>query len=132
MPTLTWFGTLESELSTVGDSSLHIHAHALLLLPSTAGRDYIRNDEWADRLEDGWRGTTEDAVNLCPTKLRTLRDVTIWCNYLTKAASPAYATRIQADLADSETFLAKLEAMSGVPRYFGPLSRGRTRTTTPN
>lgn len=127
LPVITWFAATEVVTSSYGDSSLNLHAHAILTLDTpTGGRGYVRNEAWEERLEESWQSSTRHAFNCCPDRQTTTEDLLRSCCYVTKAADLGGTARMTAiTLREPEEYLTIAEAMRGVPRYFGPLASSR-------
>ena len=134
LPVTDWFGATEVQPSGLGDSSLNIHGHVMLVLDTPAGgKNYIPVREWEQRLEDTWQEVCPSiAVNSHPVKLGTVGSALSWSSYITKAASlPEFAQRTRAALSNPTLYLAQAEAIRGVSRFFGPMALG-SRAPTPN
>jgi hypothetical protein len=124
LPIANWCASTEVEPSSLGDSSLNIHAHAILILkPPKGGRRFIRQDEWPELMEQAWQSACADGVDCHPQRLVTPTDALSWASYLTKQANFAnYAATITEQLKAPEQFLEQAEALHGVARYFGPMA----------
>jgi hypothetical protein len=124
LPIANWCASTEVEPSSLGDSSLNIHAHAILILkPPKAGRRFVRQEDWSELLEQAWRVACDDAIDCHPQRLMTPSDALKWAAYMTKPASLAnYATTVSEQLQAPEQFLEQAEALHGVARYFGPMA----------
>ena len=123
LPATKWFAATEVPPSSLGDESLHPHAHVLAVLDTpSSGRNYVPNSRWTDIWEDSWQSACpEIAVNCWPEKLCTLDDALAWAGYATKGAIlNEAAIDTKAALANPPIFLAQAEAMRNVPRFFGP------------
>ena len=125
LPIANWSASTEVELCSLGDSSLHIHAHAILVLdPPKAGRRYVRQGDWPEQMEQAWQAACTQAVDCHPQRLVTPTDAFSWAAYMTKPANFArYAATVKEQLKTPEQFLEYAEALQSVPRYFGPMVR---------
>jgi hypothetical protein len=125
LPIANWCASTEVELCSLGDSSLNIHAHAILVLdPPKAGRRYVRQGDWPEQMEQAWQAACTQAVDCHPQRLVTPIDAFSWAAYMTKPANFArYAATVKEQLKTPEQFLEQAEALHCVPRYFGPMVR---------
>jgi hypothetical protein len=100
LPIANWCASTEVELSSLGDSSLNIHAHAILILePPKAGRRFIRQDDWPELMEQAWQSACADGVDCHPQRLVTPTDAFSWAAYMTKPANfSKYAATVREQL----------------------------------
>jgi hypothetical protein len=125
LPIANWYASTEVDLCSLGDSSLNIHAHAILVLnPPKAGRAYIRQGDWPELMEQTWQAACAHGVDCHPERLVTPTDALRWASYMTKPANFAkFAATVGEQLKTPERFLEQAEALHGVARYFGPMAR---------
>jgi hypothetical protein len=127
LPVTEWFACTEVGFSSLGDASLNIHAHAVMVLePPKAGRSYIRQGDWPEAIEEAWQTASHYAIDCAPRRLVTPTDALSWASHMTKPANfTKYAATVSEQLKSPGQFLEQAEALHRVARYFGTMASGR-------